>query len=107
MNVLEDYITFLIWAAWILFNLIFILSKKKRFSVWSYTENTSFISSHERIYCRYSETNPSKRSKDLSFRKKQKHTKKMKVSKTISRIRKLFASQDIHYNNNLNIEVKK
>ena len=31
----------------------------------------------------------------------------MKVSKTISRIRKLFASQDIHYNNNLNIEVKK
>ena len=31
MNVLEDYIIFLIWAAWVLFN--FYLKQKQRFSV--------------------------------------------------------------------------
>ena len=67
MNMLEDCTTFHIWAAWILFN--FYLQLKQRFSVWSYTENISFISSHERISCRYSETNNPNRSKDLENNK--------------------------------------
>ena len=55
MNVLEDCIIFLIWAAWALFN--FYLIENKRFSVWSFTEDTSIISFQGGILSRYSEIN--------------------------------------------------
>ena len=48
MKLFEDYIFILYLAAWILFN--FHLKQKKSFSVWSFTENASFISFHEGIW---------------------------------------------------------
>ena len=48
MEVFEDYIIFLICAFWVLFN--FYLKQKQWFSVWSFTENTSFISLHEGMH---------------------------------------------------------
>ena len=50
------------------FCLIFILSKNK-FSVWTFTENAPFISSHERICSRDSEMSKDSISKDLPFQK--------------------------------------
>ena len=47
MNGLEDRIIFLICAAWILFN--FDLTKKQRFSVYSFIENASYIPSMEKF----------------------------------------------------------
>ena len=47
MKVFEGYIILLISAGWLLFN--FYLKQKQRFSVWSFTEITSFISFHEGI----------------------------------------------------------
>ena len=44
---------FLIWAAWVSSN--YYLKEKQRFSVWSFTENTSFIPFLGGIWCRYSE----------------------------------------------------
>ena len=67
INVLEDCIEFLTWAARALFN--FYLKQKQRFSVRSFIENASFISFHRRIWSRYSEINKFKRSKGLSFQK--------------------------------------
>ena len=40
--------SFFIWAAWVLFN--FYLKQKQSFSVWSFTENASFISFYEGIW---------------------------------------------------------
>ena len=54
MNVLEDCIIFLIWAALVLFNFCLI---KNKFLVWSFTKNGSFISFHGGICSRYSEIN--------------------------------------------------
>ena len=54
----------------------FYLKQKQRFSIWSFTENANFISFHGRILSRYSEINKFKTSKDLTFQKLQKHTKK-------------------------------
>ena len=62
MNVLKDFNLFFIWAAWALFNF-----PKQQFSVWIFTENTSFISFHGGILSRYSEINKFKTSKDLSI----------------------------------------
>ena len=45
MKVFEGYIILLISAGWLLFN--FYLKQKQRFSVWSFTEITSFIYFHE------------------------------------------------------------
>ena len=67
IKVLEDCIVFLIWAAWTLLN--FHLKQKRRFSVWSFTENASFISVHGGIWSKYSEVNRFKTSKGLSFQK--------------------------------------
>ena len=47
MKVFEGYIILLISAGWLLFN--FYLKQKQTFSVWSFTEITSFISFHEGI----------------------------------------------------------
>ena len=47
MKVFEGYIILLISAGWLLFN--FYLKQKQRFSVWSFTEITSFISFYEGI----------------------------------------------------------
>ena len=69
INVLEDRNEFLTWVAWALFN--FYLKQKQRFSVWSFTENDSFISFHRGIRSRYSEISKFKRSKGLSFQKYQ------------------------------------
>ena len=66
MNVLEDCIIFLIWAAWLLFD--FYLKQKQRFSV-TFTENVSFFPLHVEIWFRYSELNTFKISKHLSFQK--------------------------------------
>ena len=63
INVLEDRIEFLTWAAWALFH--FYLKQKQRFSVWSFTENASYISFHRGIWSSYSEINRIKRSKGL------------------------------------------
>ena len=40
--------SFFIWAAWVLFN--FYLKQNQSFSVWSFTENASFISFYEGIW---------------------------------------------------------
>ena len=64
MNVLKYFIIFLIWASWVLFN--FHLKQKQRFSVWSFTETVSLISSHGRIWSRYSETHLKKAKTYLS-----------------------------------------
>ena len=54
----------------------FHLKQKKRFSVWIFIENASFISFQERIWSRYSKINNKfDISKGLSFQKWQKHTK--------------------------------
>ena len=45
MKVFEGYIILLISAGWLLFS--FYLKQKQRFSAWSFTEITSFISFHE------------------------------------------------------------
>ena len=47
MKVFEGYIILLISAGWLLFN--FYVQQKQRFSVWTFTEITSFISFHEGI----------------------------------------------------------
>ena len=47
MKVFEDFIIFLIWAAWVVFNVY--LKQKQRFSVWWLTENAS-ISFHNGIW---------------------------------------------------------
>ena len=65
INVLEDSIIFLIWAAWILFD--FYLKQKQGFSVWSFTENDFFIPFHGGIWGRYSELNKFKIRKYLFF----------------------------------------
>ena len=52
MNVLGDWIIFLIWVAWVLLNFIF---RKNRLSFWSLTEKASLISFHGGIWSRYSE----------------------------------------------------
>ena len=74
-NVVEDCIIFLAWAACVFFD--FYLKQKHRYSVWSFTENVNFISFYGRILSRYSEVNKFKTSKDLTFQKQQKHTKKV------------------------------
>ena len=48
MKVFKEYIIFLIWAAWVLFN--FYLKQKQILSVWRFTENASFISFHKEIW---------------------------------------------------------
>ena len=50
-----DCIIFLIWAACVLFN--FDLKQIQWFLVWSFTENTSFISFHGTIWFKNSGTN--------------------------------------------------
>ena len=102
MNMLEDSIVFLIWAAWVLF--IFNLKQKQQFSVWSFPENVSFISFHGGNRSRYSDINKFKTR--FFFAKWQKHTI-MQVSKATSCIMRLFASLDIHYNNSPNTKVQK
>ena len=67
MNALEDCIIFLIWAARVLF--IFYLKQKQVFSVWSFTENLSFISFHGGIYSRCSKIIKFEISKNLTFQK--------------------------------------
>ena len=67
MNLLEDRIASLIWAASVLFN--FYLKEKQGFSVWGFTKNTSFMSFHRGIWWRYSEINKIKTRKDLSSQK--------------------------------------
>ena len=47
MKVFEDFIVFLIWAAWVVFNVY--LKQKQRFSVWWFTENAASISFNEGI----------------------------------------------------------
>ena len=53
INGLEEGIIVLIWAAFV-FSFNCYLNQKQRFSVWSFTENTSFISFHGEICSRYS-----------------------------------------------------
>ena len=65
INVLEDYIIFLVWVAWLLFDIY--LKQKQRHSVWSLNENANFIYFHGRILFRYSEINKFTTSKDLTF----------------------------------------
>ena len=65
MNVPEDCIAFLIWAAWVLLN--FYLKQRQTFSVWNFTKNVSFISFYGRILSGYSKINKFKISKDLTF----------------------------------------
>ena len=48
IKLFKVYIIFLVWAAWILFNLY--LAQKQRFPVWKLTEIASFISFHEGIW---------------------------------------------------------
>ena len=103
MNLLEDCI--LIWAGWVLFS--FYLKQKQRFSVWSFTENASFISFNAGIWYVYSEMNKFEISKDLTFQKEQKQTEEIQVLMAISSKRRLFTSQDIHYSNSLSTEVQK
>ena len=55
MNVFEDDIVFPIRADWVLFD--FYLKQKQKFSVWIFTENTSFIHYHAEMWGRYSEIN--------------------------------------------------
>ena len=70
MNVLEDWILFLIWAAYILLN--FDLNQKKRLPVWNLTKNASFIFFHGEVWSRYSEKNNFKISKNLTKNNKNK-----------------------------------
>ena len=76
MNVLEYFIIFLVWVAWVLFNL---KKQKQRYSVWSFNKNANIISS------RYSEINKFTTTKDLTFqkKKKKKHTKKDKFQRQL------------------------
>ena len=67
MNVLKDWIIYSLLGH-SGFCLIFILSKS-RFSTWSLTENSSFISVHWGIWSRYWEINKFKIRKDTSFPK--------------------------------------
>ena len=67
INMFEDCIVFIIWAAWAVFN--FFLTQKQRFLVWSFSENVSFISFHGGIWSRYLEINKFKSSKCFSFQK--------------------------------------
>ena len=46
-DILIKVVTFLVWAACVLFN--FYIKQKQKFSVWSFTENATFISFHEGI----------------------------------------------------------
>ena len=55
IDLFEDCAVYLIWTAWVLFD--FYLKQKQMFSVWSYSNNVSFISFHGAIWCRYSEIN--------------------------------------------------
>ena len=66
VNVLEDYIIFLIWTAWLLLD--FYLKQKERHSV-TFTENVSFSPFHVGIWPSYSELNKFKISKYLFFQK--------------------------------------
>ena len=66
VNVLEDYIIFLIWTAWLLLD--FYLKQKERHSV-TFTENVSFSPFHVGIWSSYSELNKFKISKYLFFQK--------------------------------------
>ena len=47
-DILIKVVTFLVWAACVLFN--FYIKQKQKFSVWSFTENATFISFHEGIW---------------------------------------------------------
>ena len=67
INVHEDHIEFLTWAAWAMLNFYF--KQKQRYSVWDFTDNASFISFHSGIWSRYSEIKKFKRSKGSSFQK--------------------------------------
>ena len=89
------YITiFLNWAAF--FFLIFILNK--RFSIWIFTENSSFISFHGGLCLKKAE---------IYLYKNKKNTLKTQASKAISSMRRRFDSMDIDCNNRVNIEVQK
>ena len=66
VNVLEDYIIFLVWTAWLLLD--FYLKQKERHSV-TFTENVSFSPFHVGIWSSYSELNKFKISKYLFFQK--------------------------------------
>ena len=62
MNVLEDYIIFLVWAAWVLF---FILSKNKVFQSGSLLKIPTSFPSMEEFYLDIQKY----KSKDFTFQK--------------------------------------
>ena len=96
MNMLKDCTTFLIWAARFYLNFI-LISNKQKFSVWSFTENASFISSYGIYFLsRYSKINTYEISKNLFLQT-------MQDSKATSSISRLFVSLNSHYNDRLNI----
>ena len=87
MNVLEDCIIFLVWAACVLFSFYFKL--KQSYSVWSFNENANFISFHGRSLPGCSEINKFiKHAKTYLF-KNNKNTLKRQVLKATSSIRRL------------------
>ena len=103
MNFLTNCIIFLIWAAWILFN--FYLKQKQIFSKefnWKWVlhflpcRNLMYIF---KIKCVWN--------KQTFFWNVTKIHQETQVSKATSIIRRLFASLDLHYNDNLNTEVQK
>ena len=93
-NVLDDCIIFLIWATGVLLN--FDLKQKQKFSA----------------FLRMSLSSPSVEEFGLvsftyiSKNNKKKNTKTIQISKATSSIKRLFASDDKHYNNRLNTKVQ-
>ena len=100
MNVLEDCIVFLTWAAWAL---LFILGKTK---VWSFTENDYFISLYGGIWSKFLEINTFKTSKDWIFSKIIK-TIKSTGFKDNFKYKGAVSFTGIHYNNSPNTEMQK
>ena len=89
IKVFGDNIIFLIRTAWVC--LIFILSKKKKKnSVWRFTENTCYIFFHE-------ETGTVT----------QIHERNVGLNQETSSITRLFSSFDIYYNQSLNTDLQK